>query len=272
MATRRQSTLAVNATLLSWRRLLSRAVLRWLVLGLVVYVIALLINLPAGILVTSLAKRGIQTSTITGTLWHGRATNVQAGLLRLGNAEWQWRFLPLFTGKLAADVKLTPVKGFAQGRVSIGLSGALSFRDLSASLPLESIVGANGLPGGWMGTAQAKLSNLVLKDNWPVAAAGTLDVIDLTGPTRQPNNIGAYRLTFTDASSNNGPLIATLQDLPGAAIGVTGTLKFAAGHAYELDTQVAARPNTPESIAESMQVLGEADAQGRRPFSVSGTL
>lgn len=269
MPTRSNASAALSPT----PKLLSRPLMRWLVIGLAVYLAFLIINLPASILFSQLGKHGVQTSTITGTLWHGRAANVQVGVLRLGNAEWQLRFLPLLSGKLAADVKLTPVKGFAQGRISVSLTGTLSFNDFSASLPLESIVGAGGLPGGWVGTAQAKLSELVLKDNWPVAAKGTIDVIDLTGPTRQPTNIGAYRLSFTDASSaKNGELIGSLQDLPGAAINVVGSLKLAAGHSYELDTMVAARANTPDSIAQGMQVLGEPDAQGRRPFSVSGTM
>jgi len=253
--------------------LLSRPVVRWIIIGLVVYLTFLIINLPASLLFSQFGKRGVQASTITGTLWHGRAANIQAGVLQLGNAEWQLRFLPLLSGKLAVDVKLTPVKGFAQGRVSISLSGAIAFNDLSASLPLESIVGAGGLPGGWVGTAQAKLSELVLKDNWPIGAKGTIDVIDLTGPTREPNNIGAYRLTFNGSSAGKkDELVGSLQDLPGAAINVVGTLKLGAGHSYELDTMVGPRPNTPHSIADGMQILGAPDAQGRRPFSVAGTM
>lgn len=250
---------------------LQRPAWRLVLAGLVVYFIFLIVNLPASVLFTQLAKRGIQASTITGTLWHGRAGNVQVGVLQLGTAEWQLRFLPLFVGKLAADVKLTPVKGFAQGAVSLSLGGTVVFNEFSASLPLESVVGAGGLPGGWTGTVQAKLGRLVLKDNWPVAAKGTLDIIDLAGPARQPINIGAYRVTFAGEQQKD-VLTGALQDAPGAAIAVNGTLKFAAGRSYELDTLVAARPNTPESIAQSMQALGPPDAQGRRPFSVAGSM
>jgi general secretion pathway protein N len=255
--------------------LMSRPLFKWTLLALAIYLAFLVINLPAGMLFAQLSKRGVQASAISGTLWHGQATNVQVGVLRLGNADWQLRFLPLFTGKLAADVKLTPAKGFAQGRVSVSLAGALSFTDLAASLPLESIVGQDGLPGGWVGTAQAKLDELVFKDNWPAVAKGTIDILDLTGPTNQPNNIGAYRLNFSGESNSagkNNELIGTLQDMPGAAIGVSGTLKLSTGHSYELDTLIASRPNTPTSIAQDMQILGTPDAQGRRPFSVSGTM
>lgn len=252
-------------------RLWSRPLYKWSFAALAVYLAFLIINVPAGVLFSQLSKHGVQATAINGTLWHGQATNVQAGVLKLGNAEWQLRFLPLLGGKLAADVKLTPPKGFAQGRVSVSLAGVVRFTNLAASLPIESIVGEGGLPGGWVGTAQAKLDELVLKDNWPIAAKGTVDVVDLTGPTNEANNIGAYRLNFA-GDTKNTELIGTLQDMPGAAIGVTGTLKLATGHNYELDTLVAARPNTPQSISQGMQILGTPDAQGRRPFTVSGTL
>ncbi|HEX2584697.1 MAG TPA: hypothetical protein VHL14_06170, partial [Steroidobacteraceae bacterium] len=62
------------------------------------------------------------------------------------------------------------------------------------------------------------------------------------------------------------------RDLEGAAISVSGKLILNSDRGYQLDTMVATRPNTPESITEGIQFLGEADAQGRRPFTVSGTM
>ena len=129
-----------------------------------------------------------------------------------------------------------------------------------------------GDKGGWVGKAQAKFSELELKNGWPVQASGTLDLVDVTGPVSQPNNIGAYRLKFPAPSSGNDGLLGTLESQPDAALDVMGTLKFAADRSYTLDTQVAARPNAPKNLVNLLQYLGAPDAQGRRPFSVSGTL
>jgi hypothetical protein len=244
---------------------------KWVVIGIVFYLLFLLVTLPARVLMDQLAKHGIRVNASSGSVWHGRVTAVQAGVLNLGNVEWRVRILPLLTGKLAADVNLQQDTGFAQGRVSIGLSGKLQLTELSASLPLQSIVGNGGLPGGWIGTTHAKFDELILADNWPVAARGTLDVIDLTGPAQQPNNIGAYRLSFPAKGGDATMVTGDLQDLDGAAISVTGQLKLTAGRNYLLETQVAARANAPANIASGMQYLGAADAQGRRPFSLSGS-
>ncbi len=245
---------------------------KWLLIGVGAYLLFVLVTLPATLLSRQLAKHGVRSAGVSGSVWHGQVTGLQAGVLNLGNAEWRMRFLPLLTGKLAADVKLTQANGFAQARVSAALTGRIALTDVSASLPLQSLVGSGGLPGGWVGTAQAKFSELVLKDNWPVSAQGTLDIVDLTGPAGQPNNIGAYRLQFPAPNAVADTLTGALEDLDGAVIDVTGTLKFAADRSYELNTLVAARNTTPTNIAESMQVLGPPDAQGRRPLSVSGTM
>lgn len=245
---------------------------KYLLAGVGAYLLFLLVTLPASLLSARLARHGIQTSSTSGSIWHGEVTGLQAGVLNLGNAEWRIRFLPLLTGKLAADVKLTQANGHAQTRISTGWSGRITLSDVSASLPLQSLVGNSGLPGGWVGTAQARFKELVLDHAWPVAAQGTLDLLDLTGPSRQPSNIGAYRLQFPTANASENALTGDLQSLNGAALDVVGTLKFASDRSYQLDAMVAARGNAPPDLAQSMQMLGTPDAQGRRPFSVAGTL
>jgi hypothetical protein len=45
-----------------------------------------------------------------------------------------------------------------------------------------------------------------------------------------------------------------------------------ANRSYQLDTRVAARDNTPDAIADGMKYLGDPDAEGRRPFTVTGTM
>jgi general secretion pathway protein N len=244
----------------------------WLATGAAAYVVFLLITLPASLVVARLAKYGVISNATTGSVWHGQITGLQAGVLNLGNAEWRLRLLPLFTGKLAADIKLTQPDGFANARVAASFSGRIVLSDVSASLPLQSIVGRGGLPGGWVGKVQAKLANLEIKNGWPLAVQGTLDLIDVTGPANQPNNIGAYRVKFPADSASAEAITGTLESLEGAAIDVVGTLKLSADRSYQLDTMVAARGNAPPSLAQGMQYLGPPDAQGRRPFSVSGTM
>lgn len=245
---------------------------KWLWTGVACYLLFMLINVPAGVLSAQLARHGIQTGSAQGSIWRGQVTGVQVGVLNLGNAQWQLRFLPLLTGRLAADVRLTQSNGYAQARVSAALTGTVKLNEVSASLPLQALLGDEGLPGGWVGMTQARFSEIVLRNGWPIAAQGTLDIVDLTGPASEASNIGAYRLTFPASGSTAGTLVGTLESRDGAAIAVNGTLKLVADRSYVLDTLVAARSQTPQNIAQTLQYLGPPDAQGRRAFSVAGTL
>jgi len=239
--------------------------------GVVAYAVFVVATAPAS-LIFKFARNQIQAGAVSGTVWHGKATTLQAGIINLGDAEWNLNVLSLFTGRLGADIKLVQPKGFAQGHVNVSLGGKIYMKNVSASLPFDSIVGSGGLPGGWTGTAQIKLDEVALANNWPTAVKGTVDAIDVTGPANAPVNLGNYRVTFPAAGSTVNSLVGELQDLEGAAISITGKLILANDRSYQLDSMVATRPNAPESITQGIQYLGDADAQGRRPFTVSGTM
>lgn len=244
-------------------------------IGIAVYLIFLVATLPASAVFNRLSARGVNAVAVSGTVWNGHAAGLQAGVLSLGDVDWKLKFWPLFVGKAAADLKLKRPDGFAQAAVSAGLSGRIVLRDVNAALPIDAVVGSSGLPGGWKGQAQAKLSELVLEQAWPVAAKGTIDMVDLTGPAQQPANIGTYRVSFPGGqSADKAPknaLVGTIEDLQ-AAISVSGTITLSPGRNYLLEMLVAARPNAPDAVKDGMQFLGAPDAQGRRPFSVSGTM
>lgn len=242
-----------------------------LITGIAAYVVFLIATLPATLLFKFTPSQ-VQAGAISGTIWHGKATTLQAGVLNLGDAEWNLHLLPVFIGRVGADLKLVQPKGFAQGRFNIHFNGTVSASKLTASLPIESLLGSGGLPGGWTGTAQVKLDELVLKNNWPSMAKGTVDVLDITGPTNAPANLGSYRITFPATETTSTSLVGALQDLDGAVVALNGKLTLHADRNYQLDTLVAPRANTPPSITQGMQFLGDADAQGRRPFSLSGSM
>jgi general secretion pathway protein N len=242
-----------------------------IITGVSAYAVFVIATAPAS-LIFKFAHNQIQAGAVSGTVWHGKATTLQAGIINLGDAEWSLNVFPLFTGRLGGDIKLVQPKGFAQGHVNVSFGGKIKLKDVSASLPFDSIVGSGGLPGGWTGTAQIKLDELALSNNWPTTVKGIVDAIDVTGPANAPVNLGNYRITFPSADSSASSLTGDLRDLEGAAISVSGKLILSSDRSYQLNTMVATRSNTPESVAQGIQFLGEADAEGRRPFTVSGTM
>jgi general secretion pathway protein N len=117
------------------------------------------------------------------------------------------------------------------------------------------------------------LSNLQIEQGWPTAVAGTIEVLQLTGPARNPTNIGSYKATFPapKASAHAKTLVGALPDV-GGPVQINGTLQLKPDRTYLIDGLIAARPDAPRDVSNALQFLGAPDAQGRRPFSLSGSL
>lgn len=238
------------------------------VLGIVSYLVFAIATLPAQFLVSRLAP-AVMAAGVQGTVWNGQAQVVQAGATQLGSLSWTLHALPLFTGRLAADVKITRSDGFIQGRISSGFSGNMTLNDVTASLPLSALP-PNATPGGWTGTVNARLATLTLVDGWPTSADGTIQVADLTGPARRPLNMGGYKITFPPGTSGD-ELVGALGDT-GGPLDIAGNVRLKSDRSYLIEGAVATRPEAPKSVADSLQYLGAPDAQGRRPFSIQGTM
>ncbi|HWK73353.1 MAG TPA: type II secretion system protein N [Povalibacter sp.] len=237
------------------------------VLGILAYVVFALATLPATVLVSRLAP-AISAAGVEGTVWRGSAQLLQAGNISLGSARWNLHVLPLFIARVKADVEMKRSDGFAQTTVTL-TSGRIRLEQVTASLPLSALPPA-AAPGGWSGTINLKLASLTLEKGWPTQAEGTLETLDLTGPARRPANLGSYTASF-DGEQTEGEVVGMLSDL-GGPLEIVGAVRLKPDRSYVIEGVVATRPDAPKSISDTLQYLGPADEQGRRPFSIAGTM
>lgn len=246
-----------------------------LTLGVVAYLVLAIATLPADVVLSRLAP-AVSAAGVEGSIWNGRAQVLQAGTMPLGSASWNLHGLPLLLGRAQADVKLTRSDGFAQTMVTASLFGGLRLERTVASLPLAALP-PTVISGGWRGTLNVKLQRLVLDDGWPVQAAGTVEALNLTGPARQPHDMGSYKITFAEpaaAGSKVQPgdgISGAVVDL-GGPLQVAGTLQLKPGRNYLLEGKVLTRPGAPAPVVQTLQYLGPPEADGSRQFSLSGTL
>jgi general secretion pathway protein N len=241
------------------------------VLGVGAYLIFAVATVPASVVTSRLGRFGVNTAGVEGSVWKGRAQVVQVANSNLGSVSWDLHVLPLFTGRLQADVQLNRIDGFAKGVVTVAPSGTLRLRRLAASLPLSALP-AGGLPRGWNGTVNLKMANLVLEKGWPTQVEGTLEAVDLVGPPRRPSNIGSYKVTFPSPGAKSAEGLSGALVDTGGPLQIAGTLLLKPGRSYQIDVLIATRPQTPREVADALQFLGPPDAQGRRPFSTDGTM
>lgn len=250
---------------------------RWIVAGIALYAVFAVAMFPASRLAPRLQKSGIIAAGVSGTIWRGRAAGVQLRGIALGPTEWRvspWR---LFTGALSVSLHSERSDGYIDGTLNLKLGGALTIRDTRGTLPLNALSGL-GLPGGgtqgWGGNAVLKIEELTLADGWPTAIRGVVELANLVGPPQQPTQVGGYRVTFPAPNSNApaGEVHGALQSFDDAPLDVIGTVKLLANRNYIVEAQVATRAGAPAAIVKSLQYLGPADAQGRRPLSIAGRL
>jgi general secretion pathway protein N len=239
-------------------------------LGLGAFVLLLLVTLPAQVILGRLGTFGVEATGVSGSVWKGQAAMVRVRNAPLGQLEWNLHVLKLLTGRASATVAVRQADAFAQGELSAALNGRITLSEFSASWPLAALAAA-GLPAGWTGTANARLSELVVENGLPVALTGTIDLVNLVGPANRPANLGSYRATFPSTAANTGDgLAADLKDVDGP-IALTAIVHVQRDRSYLLEGQIATRPEAPSQVVSALQYLGAADASGRRPFSLSGT-
>jgi general secretion pathway protein N len=240
-----------------------------LALGIGAFVILALLTLPASVALSLVHPPNVTLSGISGTIWNGRAQAVRSGTMHLGSVDWSISMLSMFTGKLGADVKVARTDGFAQGSVAAG-AGGITLRKFNASLPISALP-PNIVRGGWTGTLNLKLVELALDNAWPVTLTGTIEVIDLVGPANRPAALGGYKVVFPEGAAKSDTLTGTLTDT-GGPLAVNGTVQLKKDRSYLVSGMIATRPNAPSDMARTLEILGEPDAQGRRQFSIEGTM
>jgi len=240
-------------------------------LGVGAFVVFLLVTFPASVVLSRLDSAGIDAAGVSGSIWNGRAQVLQVQGVNVGSVEWKLHFLPLLTAHLQADVKVTRSDGFANTQLSVGPSGILTLKSLTASLPLSALP-PNMIPGGWAGTVNAKFARLTLEKGWPTQVDGSLDAVDVFGPARKPAKLGSYRVIFEPAASNAEMLEGKLADAGDGPLQINGTVQFKSDRSYTVDAFVATRPDAPRNLVTSLEYLGPPDAQGRRQFSMAGTM
>ena len=169
-----------------------------LALGIGAFALFALVTLPAATVLSFFHPPGVTLSGVSGTIWKGRAQAVRSGNLHVGSVEWDLNILPLFTGKLGADVKITRSDGFAEG--SIAVSGArVTVRGLNASLPLGALP-PNIVRGGWTGTATLRLPQLAARER----LAGRADRHDRNREPRGSGQQVPLRSAATRSSFRRG--------------------------------------------------------------------
>lgn len=247
----------------------------WLLgLGLAAVVTIALATLPASLAGGQLERFGLAAAGFSGSLWQGRAQGLAWRGAPLGDLRWTLRPWSLLTGRASGTLDLARPDGTLSTVFSVSFRGELRLTDLQANLDVAALSALPlGMPQGWRGRLSGRIDELVVSGGQPDAIRGTLDMDGLVAPPPRSTSIGSYRVVIPDpaAAPAEGELTAHVEDKEGP-FDFDGRFTLSADRSFLLEGMLAPRGPTPSALARSLELLGPADASGRRPLSVSGTL
>ena len=251
---------------------------RWLVaLGIGAVLAFAFATLPAGIAAGQLGRFGIQATSYEGSIWSGRAAGLVVRDAPLGELQWRLAPLKLLRGRLAGHARLEGLGGNLETDFNAGFSGDVHLAATAFSFPAETLGGLPlGVPRGWRGRLTGAFTDIALTAGWPTTVHGTLDMDDLVAPPPRNAAVGSFHIVLPHPqpkgeASLPGHLTALVTDKNGP-FAVSAQLSIGSDRSFLLEGTVAPRGTVPEGMQRSLDLLGPADAAGRRPFSGSGTL
>lgn len=240
---------------------------RYLIAGLLVFIVVLVTTFPAGVAYRWFAPADIQLSGISGSIWSGSASEGLAAGAYFRDLSWRLKPGQLLTGKLAFETDSSPASGRLHTDVAMGIDGRLTLSGLSGHLPLD-LAHPAFQQNGIRGDLELQFERLVLDNGLPVDAQGSVTVSSFFVPTLSAGVLGDYRAEFQ--TTDNG-ITGSLDDLAGV-LDVAGVITLAPDRSYVLTGEVAARPGAPPSVDQQLRMLGSPDERGQRPFRFEGSL
>jgi hypothetical protein len=254
----------------------------WLVaLGLLAVLAFALVTLPAAVLSAFAARAGFSAVAFGGSVWSGTAESLAWRGALLGNLQWRLAPLELLRGRVVGHATLGRLDGSLDTDFSATFAGdEVRLRNASFALPIEALDALPlGLPKGWRGRASGTFADLQVKSRLPVAVEGSLTLDGLVAPPPRNAPVGSFQAVFPHPEpqpslsipTDPANVTARVTD-KGGPFSVDAQLTVSPARNFALEGTLAPRGTVPPAMQKSLQLLGPADAAGRRQFSVGGTL
>ncbi len=250
--------------------------IRYLLLGLVAYAVALVATFPAKHAWSLAAPRleqsglGVGLSSLSGTVWSGRAEQVSLGTRVLGRVSWEIAPWSLLLGRLEAKSQLQTAGGYANGRLAVDPGGHLEIAALDGQLPLAELLQyLPQVPAVVKGQLALNLRQVTVEGGRLTGASGAVTWHQAEVTVPKPMALGTFRMEI--ATAEDGGLKGEIKDA-GGAVEAEGTLTMSPQGAYRLDVLLKARPEAPAELAQALGFIGRPDPQGRVRFAYSGRM
>ncbi|MGD9887944.1 MAG: type II secretion system protein N [Halothiobacillaceae bacterium] len=237
-------------------------VLGWVVLGLVFFIAALVMTLPA-VHVAGWLK--LPLADVRGSVWQGSA-QLRLPKFALEKIDWRIGLGAPWSTPLVAKVKVDDASVQAQGVVGLARNGALRVRDLQIDTRLNSPLVAAYLPVPLDGMVRFNAASALWQGGLRHVESAQLDVSELKLLMGEPLLLGSFA---AQGAVQNGVLKTSLRDTAGM-VQLQGEIQGDAASGVSVQAQAQARPGAPQALVDTLNLLpaapnGGALLQGRVP-------
>lgn len=235
---------------------MTRPILGWGLVALLLYLFFLLLALPAQRVA---AWAGLPLSEIRGSLWQGTAT-LHAGREPIRNVRWALHPVWPWQGVLGARVEAEHLGWQAAGDLRLGWSGALHLSEATVSGPLDSPLLARRMPLPVAGQARLHIPRADWQGGLASAEGVVLEVFRLRVMLGEPLALGDLA---GGIEVREGRLDGRLRD-SGGPLELAGRLQGDARAGLAFEATLKARPDAPAVLAENLALLPAAPGGGAR--------
>ncbi|HEX21983.1 MAG TPA: type II secretion system protein N [Chromatiales bacterium] len=246
---------------------------RYLLIGLLAYVIFLLAQFPADRAYAWWkagpgAQQKLALTGLSGSVWQGGAQQALINGQRLQGLEWHLKPWTVLFGKLELDYEIRLNDGFARGSVATDPQGTVRLDAVEAKLPLAQL----SLPAiaalRPSGVVNLNLQNVDWNGEALLAAQGRMVWSDAGISLLQPLQFGDLALTL---ETRDDGVIGELSDA-GGPLQAEGLITLKADGSYQFTGSFAAREGAQSPLGQALGALGRPGADGRIQVNQSGQL
>jgi len=250
---------------------LTRTAWRLLVAGGCVYLLFLLISVPASRVTSRLAQQveGLSLYAVTGTVLSGEAARIVIQGQGIGPVNWTLRPLALLLGRLEYRVESTDAAFKGNATIGLGLNGVLVVHDLEAELVPDPLINRfSPVPVESTGRFTLLIEILEYAAGFPQQLAGRLDWNDAR--ILEPVNLSLGQVA-TVMSRGEDALVATITGTPGD-MAMSGEITLTPAGRYDLNLLLTPGPAISPDIVDALGTFAQSRPGGSYLLTDTGQL
>lgn len=234
--------------------------IKYIFIVIVLYLFFLIINFPAKIALSYISlPKNVSLTSVTGTVWSGKAAKISLSGIELGKIDWELHPLNLILGELSADISILNNQQYFNTQLYISPSGQLELEETRFSVDLGLFQPLTyGMPVSYSGKVSGYFPVSLFNKNNYVGINGRLSLSNITMSLPQHQSLGDFIIDFR--AEKDGATSAQIKN-SGGTLKVDGKLKLSKNGLLNISATLLPKiPGSP--IEKTILFLGQPDSRG----------